>query len=277
MKIVVTGGSGKAGSYIIPELLSHGHEVISVDKMAGDGKTPFMVADLTDYGQTVSVMSEADGVIHMAAITNPDHDPPGVVFSTNVVSTWNVIQAAEVLCVKKLVLASSVNAMGLNYSRKPVPPKYFPVDEDHPTRAEDSYSLSKLVGEEIADGFCRKISMQIASFRLHGLSHDNQIQLFKDSPITDPLLYANSFWGYLRLKDTARACRMALEAEWEGHEVFFLNASDTNLAVPTDQAVETAYPGVPFKKPLSGFQAAIDCSKAKRIFGWESTRSWRDM
>ena len=97
MRVVVTGGSGKAGSAIIPELLEHGHEVLSVDSVAGDGGAPFMRAAVTDYGQTLSVLRDADWVIHMAAIPSPVSDPPEVVFSTNTVSTWNVLQAAEVL------------------------------------------------------------------------------------------------------------------------------------------------------------------------------------
>jgi nucleoside-diphosphate-sugar epimerase len=277
MRVVVTGGSGKAGSHIIPELLEHGHEILSVDTAAGDGSTPFMRADITDYGQTLSVLRGADWVIHMAAIPSPVSDPPEVVFSTNTISTWNVLQATEVLGINKLVLASSVNAMGLGFSRETVPPHYLPVNEEHPTRAEDSYSLSKLVGEEIADGFCRKSPMQIASFRFHGLRRDDELEEFKAGPEMDPLPGAKRLWGYLRLKDAARACRMALEADWEGHEVFFLNSSDTILGIPTEDAVAAAYPGVPLKKPLPGFQAAIDSSKAKRLFGWESTGSWRDI
>jgi len=276
MRVVVTGGSGKAGSAIIPELLEHGHEVLSVDTVAGDGGTPFMRADVTDYGQTLSVLRDADWVIHMAAIPSPVSDPPEVVFSTNTVSTWNVLQAAEVLGITKLVLASSVNAVGLVFSRETVPPLYLPIDEEHPTRAEDSYSLSKLVGEEIADGFCRKNPMQIASFRFHGLRRDDDLSEYSASPEMDPLPGAKSLWGYLRLADAVRACRMALEADWEGHEAFFLNASDTTLGLPTEQAVAAAYPGVPLSKPLPGFQAVIDCSKAQRFFGWESTGSWRD-
>jgi nucleoside-diphosphate-sugar epimerase len=236
MKVVVTGGSGKAGSAIIPEFLEHGHQVLSVDTVGGDGSTPFMRADVTDYGQTLSVLG-----------------------------------------ITKLVLASSINAMGLVFSRETVPPLYLPVDEEHPTRAEDSYSLSKLVGEEIADGFCRKNAMQIASFRFHGLRRNDELEEFRAKHEMDPLPGAKAFWGYLRLGDAARACRMALEADWEGHEAFLLSAADTILGLSTQEAAAVAYPGVPLNKPLSGFQAAIDCSKAKRFFGWESIGSWRDM
>src|SRR5436309_2733878 len=79
------------------------------------------------------------------------------------------LAAGGLLKVPKLVLASSINAIGMAYSNENVPPLYFPVDEEHPTRAEDSYSLSKWVGEQVADGFARRRPVQIASFRFHGL------------------------------------------------------------------------------------------------------------
>ena len=277
MKVVVTGGSGKAGTATITEFLEHGYEVLNVDTVEGDEGTPFMKADVTDYEQTVSALSGADWVVHMAAIPNPLSDPPEVVFPTNTFSTWNVLQAAEFLEIKKLVLASSVNAIGCGFSSKVVPPEYLPVDEDHPIRAEDSYSLSKRVGEEIADGFCRKRPMQVASLRFHALRQDDEIQKIKGSFGSDPFSGIKIFWGYLRLKDAAMACRMALEADWNGHEIFFLNAADTTLRIPTEAAASIAYPGVPIRKPLPEFRAAIDCSKAKQFFGWEPSESWRDV
>ena len=277
MRIIVTGGSGRAGVYVIPELLEHGYEVVNVDRLLGEVKVPIMRADLTDYGQTVSALRGAEGVIHLAAIPNPNRDTPEVVFSTNVVTTWNILQAADVLGIKKLVLASSINAIGADFSQDVVPPLYFPVDEEHPTRAEDSYSLSKWVGEQIADGFARTRKAQIASLRFHGIRRDEDIQTFKTNPVTDPFDGDRMLWGYLTFKEAARACRMALEAEWQGHEVFFINSKDTRLSIPTEQAIATCFPGVPLRQPLPGHQSAIDCSKAKRMFGWETINSWREL
>jgi UDP-glucose 4-epimerase len=193
-------------------------------------------------------------------------------------STWNVLQAAEVLGINKLVLASSVNAVGATWTGRIVAPQYFPIDEEHPTRAEDCYSLSKWVGEQIADGFARKRpdrSGQIASFRFHGLLDDERLKVLKASPITDPYKGAEGFWGYVHIKDAARACRLALEADWTGHHAFFINAEDTMLNIPTEEALSTCYPGVRLKKPLEGFASPLDCSKAKRLFGWEPLYSWK--
>ena len=229
------GGSGRAGSYVIPELVEHGHEAVSVDLVRGRGDAPYTKADLTDYGQTVSALRGAEAVVHLGAISNPDHDTPEVVFSTNVVSTWNVLQAAELLGIGKLVLASSIAAVDSHLSRRIVPPPHFPVDEEVPTAAEEAYQLSKWVGEQVADGFARRRSVQISSLRFHGLRSDDDLMAeFKANRRTDPNQEARVFWGYVHLKDAARACRMSVEADWEGHEVFFITAGDTVLSIPTE-------------------------------------------
>ena len=276
MRIVVTGGSGRAGRYIIPELLQHGHQVVNADILRiDDPGVEFFFTDLTNYGQTVSVLHGADAVIHMAAIPNNRLFTPQVVFSTNVTSTFNVLHAAEVLGIPKLVLASSVNAMGNSLNRYIVPPLYFPVDEEHPTRAEDPYSLTKWLGEQTADAFARRRKVQIASFRFHGLREDDYLRHLRQNPVTDPVHEVKSFWGYLHLKDCARACRMALESTWEGHHGFFLNAADTILSIPTVEALDKCYPGVPLKEDLHDFTSPIDISQAKRVFIWEPEVSWR--
>lgn len=275
--IVVTGGSGRAGTYIIPELTEHGHRVRNVDRRGPEGESHARLfrADVTDLGQTLAALDGAEAVIHMAAIAHPQSDPPQVVFHTNVTSIWNVLQGAELLKIPRVVLASSINAVGMAYSRENVPPQYLPMDEEHPTRAEDSYSLSKWVGEQIADSFARRRPVQIASLRFHGL-WDTQSSQRRRPGQTDPSPGAKQLWGYTDLIDAARACRLALEADWQGHEVFFITAADTSLALPTREAIAATLPNVPLRAELPGFSSAFDCSKAERLFGWRPERSWRD-
>ena len=164
MRIVVTGGSGRAGQFIIPELVRHGHQVVNTDlNCIAQSEVEFLQADLAHYEQTLSVLHGADAVIHMARIRKP---APEVEFSSHVIFTWNVLQAADALGIPKLIVASSIHAIGI---RTLVPPLYLPIDEEHPTRAEHAYSIGKWVGEQIADGFARRRQVQIASFRLHVL------------------------------------------------------------------------------------------------------------
>ncbi len=159
MKIVVTGGSGKAGRCVIRDLLEHGHEVLNVDRVPSaqssspDSPAPFMAVDLMDYGQAVEALSGGDrlpgieAVVHLAAIPSPVHATPDIAFRTNAVTTHTVFAAAVRLGLKRVVWASSETTLGLPFDQ---PPDYAPVDEEHELRPESSYALSKVLGEEMA-------------------------------------------------------------------------------------------------------------------------------
>ena len=149
-KIAVTGGSGKAGRAVVRDLLEHGHDVLNIDRVPSpesyspDTPAPFLLADLTDYGQALEALSGAErmpgieAVVHLAAIPSPVHATPDQVFRTNVTSTHAVFSAAARLGLKRVVWASSETTLGLPFER---PPDYAPVDEAH-VYPETSYALS---------------------------------------------------------------------------------------------------------------------------------------
>ncbi len=286
MKVLVTGGSGRAGSYIVPELLEHGYEVVVTDiatpvgrvpGATGPGQAAFIRTDSTDLGKVLAAMKNVDAVIHMAAIPNPLSVPEHEVFRVNMLSDWNVLEAAEVHGIRKVVKASSINAVGAVFSQQRVAPLYFPLDEKHPTRAEDSYSQSKWLGEEMASAFCRRREMQIASMRFHALLDDSRQAELRERGDTTIVVgrTAKEFWGWTDIAEAATACRLALEVDWTGHEVFFINSTDTVLTVPTEDAISTAYPGVEIRSPLPGFASAISVEKAKDVLEWKPCKTWR--
>ena len=278
MRVAVTGGSGRVGRYIVRDLLEHGWDVTNVDAVpARELRVRFQRIDVTDYGAVVEALATADAVVHMAAIPDPTQDPEHVVFRVNILANWNVLAAAELHGIPQVVMASSVNAIGATFSKAPVPPLYFPVDEEHPTRAEDGYAQSKWLGEEMAEAFCRRREMQIASLRFHALldsDEQRQAQRLAIADPTDDRVRPKSFWGWTDRGDAARACRLALEAEWTGHEACFINSDETVLAMETREAIERVYPGVPLRAPLDGFASAIDNAKAQRLFGWRHETQW---
>lgn len=278
MRVAVTGGSGRAGAYVIPELLAHGHTVVNADRVPGESSgARFMRADITDFNDTLSTLSGADAVVHLAAIPSPVQDPERRVFEVNMISNWNLLEAAAVLGIGKIVMASSINALGAGFSHGIVPPEYFPIDEEHPTRVEDAYSQSKWLGEQMADAFCRRRPLQIASMRFHGLWDEERARRYRADPRESADdRSAMGFWGWVDRRDAARACRLAIEIGWQGHEVFFINGAETTLAIPTEEALAYAYPGVPLRRPLPGFTSPLDISKAERILGWVPEHSWRD-
>ena len=277
MIVAVTGASGRVGKPTVKELLAQGYEVRCLDRVPPvDRGCPFFHVDLTDYGHVVGALQGCDAVIHLGAVPSPWGWPAHVVYANNIVSNYNVLEAAVVLGIKKVCLASSVNAIGLAYSRDPTY-DYFPIDEKHATRAEDCYSLSKWCGEQTADGIARRqADMTLVSVRYSGVISAKAYETWRapgfDQRANDP----NGLWGYCDNRDIARANRLAIEAEWMGHEVFFLTAADTRCDVPSRELAERHYPDVPIRGDLSGCKSFFDCAKAAKLLGWEHEHSWRE-
>lgn len=283
-KVLVTGGSGKMGRVIVKDLLENGYEVVSTDRKkptSVDGFT-FIEADVTQPDDAMRVMEGCDKVIHMAAIPNPLIASEYEVLQINTMSNWAILEAAEKHNIRNIVMASSINAIGAAFSRNRVPRPYFPLDEEQGTLCQDSYALSKWYGEIMADTFIRRNpgKMQIASMRFHWLASRKEQRERKNakSPSkTNPLRRnAMDFWGWSDIEESAAACRLALEKEWDGHEAFFINGADTFLEIPTEEAIAQAYPEAEIRTPLPGYMSAISTAKAERILGWKPQRTWRD-
>src|SRR5215216_5987461 len=165
MRVVVTGGSGLAGRAVVADLMEHGFDVMDVDLVPSEGPAPFLRADLGDLGQVYGCLRDAEAVVHFAAIPRPTFDVPEVVFRTNVMSTFNVLEAASTLGINRVVYASSVSVLGFPFFVRPFAPDYVPVDEAHPLLPQDPYALSKQIGEELADGFARCGRLTVVSLR----------------------------------------------------------------------------------------------------------------
>ena len=124
MKVVVTGSSGKAGRAVVAELLEHGQDVLGVDVAAPPERLDtFVTADVTDFGRTVECLAGADAVVHVAAIPAPGLRSAQTTFRTNIVSTFNVFEAARVLGLERVVRASSETILDEERAELPARPR----------------------------------------------------------------------------------------------------------------------------------------------------------
>lgn len=285
MQVTVFGGSGRIGRHVVAELIAHGHSVLNADRKPPphvtwlydqSGAEEYVDTDLLRLGDVLSVLRGADGLIQLAAIPNPTGHVPSRLFRTNVVADHNVLEAAELLGIPKLVMASSINALGASFNREVVAPHYFPLDEEHETRCEEVYSITKWLGEELAAASARRRAVQIASLRFTWVMDEAlRAQARKSADTTaQQERSAKGFWSWVDVRDVAGACRRALEADWNGHERFWINAADTFLEIPTAQALEKWYPGVPLRAPLEGHAAVFSIAKAARLLNWQPAHSW---
>ena len=187
-------------------------------------------------------------------------------YTENTAGSYNALSAATTLGISRVCLASSINAIGGAFSRTPRY-DYFPLDEQHPTYAEDPYSLSKWVMEQQGDAFARRYEgMRIASLRFHMLvdSYERAAQIssfFGEGTI-------RHLWAYTSLAAASRACLLAVTADFRGHEAFYIVAPRT---VVPEQSLELArqyYPNTPIRGDLADHTSFFDCAKAERLLGW---------
>jgi nucleoside-diphosphate-sugar epimerase len=281
-KIIVTGGSGKAGRACVKDLLAHGYEVLNVDRAPPSEKLcDSIAADLTDFGQTIGAFSTMDfglgdikGVVHLAAIPAPMIYSDQVTFTNNTVSTYNVFEAARLLGIKDVVWASSESIFGLPFD---VPPAYLPLDEEAPALPNSSYSMSKLLGEEMAKQFCRwDPSMKIVGLRFSNIMEPKDYEKFPGFD-EDPRSRMWNIWGYIDARDAAQAIRKAIEAPFKGAEVFIIANAETVMSRGDQELISGVFPNVPLrKKDIGRNETLLSIDKAKRMLGYQPEHSWRN-
>jgi UDP-glucose 4-epimerase len=271
MRIAVTGGSGELGRSLVPYLLAQGHRVVSIDRLlpAGSQTRPaaeYVVADVRNFGELVASIHGCDALIHLAAHRSPLDYPDPVVYVENTAGSYHALSAAATLGIKRVCLASSVNAIGGAFSRAPRY-DYFPLDERHPTYAEDPYSLSKWVLEQQADAFARRYEwMSIASLRFHLLVDDLE-RARQWTSQNGPVAFRH-LWAYTSLGEASRACLLSLSAVFSGHDAFYIVAPRTAVSEPSLTLARQYYPQTEIRGDLSDHHSFFDCAKAERLLGW---------
>lgn len=273
MRIAITGGGGELGRTLVPYLIEQGHSAVIIDRAAPPPSPPspnrpeFIVADTRDFGQFVASIRGCDGLIHLAAHRSPMNMLDHVVYADNTVSSYNALSAAATLGIQRVCMASSINAIGGVFSRAPRY-NYFPVDEKHPSYAEDPYSLSKWVLEQQADAFARRFeSMSIASLRFHGLVAQRQISV--DMSQRFGSIAARHLWAYTALKSASVACLLSLTADFKGHEVFYIVGGQTVVEEPSLDLARQYYPDTEIRGDLPDHTSFFDTRKAARMLGWQ--------
>ena len=273
MRVVVTGGTGKAGRWVVRDLRERGHDVLNVDvNHDGSAHGLCVLADLTDLGQCQEVVAGADTVVHLAAIPAPEIRPAGETFRNNAMSTYNIFAAAVDRGVGRVVWASSETVLGLPFDD---PPAYAPIDERHPTRPETSYALSKLVGEAMAEQFTRRSGIPFVGLRISNIMEPPDYARFP-SWQDDAQARKWNLWGYVDVRDVAQAVRRSLEAEVTGAEVAIVAAADTCMRRDSADLMAEVYPGVALTRSVEGRETLLAIGHAREVLGYAPEHSWLD-
>ena len=273
MRIVVTGGSGKAGRWAVEDLRDRGHDVLNIDvRHDGSDFGLCVLADLTDPGQAIELTTGADAIVHLAAIPAPELRSPAETFRINALSTYNVFAAAEMNHVRRVVWASSETVLGLPFDK---PPLFAPIDETIEPRPETSYSLSKVVGESMAVQFSRRTGIPFVGLRISNIMEPDDYARFP-SWQDDPALRRWNLWGYVDVRDVAQAIRRALEADLTGAQVCIVAAADTVMVRPSAELMSKVYPSVPLRRRLAGRETLLSIDHARQLLAYEPEHRWQD-
>jgi nucleoside-diphosphate-sugar epimerase len=279
MKVAVTGGSGKLGKSVVQRLNAEGHQVLNLDR-AGERGPGLVLVDLTDYGQVVDALLGIDGrqanldaVVHLGAIPAPGIVPDVATFRNNMLSTYNVFQAARRAGIKKLVYASSETVLGLPFD---IDPPYVPVDEEYPARPESTYSLVKHLEEQMAIEFARwDPQLSITALRFSNVMDPEDYAAFTAFDL-DPRLRKWNLWGYIDGRDGAQAVLRALESAKPGFETFIIAAADTVMSRSSAELVAEVFPDVKVVNEIGERETLLSIDKARRLLGYAPEHSWRD-
>jgi nucleoside-diphosphate-sugar epimerase len=290
-KIIFTGGTGKAGKHAVAHLVEHGYRVLNLDtKPLDNPKVRTLITDITDSGQVFNALSSytglhefdpslrpepIDAVVHFAAIPRIMITPDNEVFRINTMGTYNVIEAAVKLGIKKVIIASSETTYGLVFANEPRNPDYFPLDEEYPVDPMDSYALSKICNERTARAFALRSGIDIYAIRIGNVIEPHEYAQFPQF-FADPGFRKRIAWSYIDARDLGEICRLAIEKDGLGYQVFNAASGDTSSDLPTAELLSRFYPGVPVHGELAEYETLLSNKKTREILGFKQAHHWRD-
>lgn len=291
MRILFTGGSGKAGRHAIPYLLDQGHRVLNLDLVPLDHPgVDNRIADITNAGEVFDVMASYagfdelepgtgvpgfDAVVHFAAIPRLLLTADNECYRVNTLGTYNIIDAAVKYGIRKIIFASSETTYGVCFANGERKPDYLPVDEDHPVVPEDSYAMSKVVNEVTARSFQRRSGFDIYGLRINNVIEPHEYEQNFPAYLVDPSLRRRNIFAYIDARDLGHMVDRCLATDGLGFEIFNVSNDDHSVAATSAELIDTHYRDVPAKEigPHETFYAN---TKAKRLVGYAPKHSWRD-
>lgn len=284
MRILFTGGSGKAGKHSVAYLLEQGHSVLNLDQVNFDHpKVLTRLADITDAGQVFDVMGsyanydelaqgagvpKFDAVVHFAAVPRLLMTSDNECYRVNTLGTYNVIDAAIKMGVRKVIFASSETTYGICFADGEVKPDYLPIDEEHPTIPEDSYAMSKVVNEATAQSFQRRTGIDIYGLRINNVIEPHEYVEIFPAFMKDPDLRRRNIFSYIDARDLGQMVQKCLQTDGLGYQVFNVSNDDHSVGLTSEELIKTYYQHVPLKTkdiPKSFYSN----EKAKRLLGFK--------
>lgn len=292
MRILFTGGAGKAGRHAVRHLIEQGHRVLNVDlvplEVAG---VQNRLADVTDAGQMFDVMMgyagfdelepgtgvpRFDAVVHFAAVPRILLRSDNECYRVNTLGTYNVIDAAVKAGVRKIVFASSETTYGVCFADGERKPEYLPIDEQHPTVPEDSYAMSKVVNEVTARSFQRRSGADVYGLRINNVVGPHEYRRDFPAYLKDPSLRRRNIFAYVDARDLGHMVDRCLQVDGLGYQVFNVSNDTHSVGEPTQDLIADFYDGVPVTRAIGEHETFYSNAKARDLLGFRPRHDWRD-
>ena len=290
-RIVFTGGTGKAGRHAVPHLLAKGYDILNVDlKPLNLPGVNTLIADLTDAGQTFNALTShftldryADGapprapdaVVHFAAIPRIGLEPDNKTFAANVISTYNVLEAAMKLGVRKVIVASSETTYGVCFAEGDKDYHSFPLTEDYDSDPMDSYGLSKVVNEKTARAFALRYKADIYALRIGNVIEPHEYARDFPAYIANPPIRKRNAWSYIDARDLGEIVHLCIEKDGLGYQVFNAVNDTITADLPTTQFLAKYAPNSPVTRTMGDREAPLSNAKAREVLGFREAHDWR--
>ncbi|QPH54050.1 NAD-dependent epimerase/dehydratase family protein [Pontivivens ytuae] len=287
-RVLFTGGSGKAGRHVVPWLRDAGHHVVNADLVPlGAEGVDDLHADITDSGQVFAALTQHanlgeleagapqpfDAVVHFAAVPRILLRSDAETYRINTIGTYNVIEAATKLGIRKVVIASSETVYGTCFAMGDKPPARLPVTEEMEVVPEDSYAMSKVVNEVTARSFQARTGADIYALRIGNVIEPHEYDLFPGF-FADPQVRKRNIFNYVDARDLGQIVHRCIETDGLGFQIFNA-ANDTNsVDRPARELAETYFPGVPLD-PVDEHEALYSNRKVREMLGFVEEHDWR--
>jgi nucleoside-diphosphate-sugar epimerase len=270
MRIAVTGGSGRIGTFVVRELLERGHEVINIDRrQAAEPRARFAYAELGRREQVQPLLETVDAVCHLGEIPSMNAGlSPEEIYFRNTRAGSVILQTAAELKLRRVIYTSSCQVYGMWAGGRAMPLR-IPFDETQPLAPPNPYALGKVANEGVARIVAEQYGLSVAVFLFPWVTGDAFNEEWAER-IKRRTGRADGFGTYLHATDAALAYALAIESPRGGFEAYHFSAAEVMSFEPLATQLATHWPDAP---PLPvewpRFKSPMLTAKAREHFGWE--------
>ena len=289
-KIFVTGGSGKAGKHLIQYLLEKGYSVVNADlvPLVMNGVDNINL-DITDSGQVFNALSgyaniqelklgegikNFKAVVHLAAIPRILVKPDNETFRINTLGTYNVMEAATKLGIKKIIFASSETTYGFCFAQGNPIPKWIPIEEDYETSPTDSYGLSKVLNEKTGKSFQKRTGIDIYALRIGNIIEPDEYHRFEEF-CENPSIRLRNLFNYIDARDLAQAIELCIKKDGLGYEVFNVTHNINSVSLTTEEIIKQFFPNVKMRRDMEKYESILSSKKIRDVLGFNPAHDWK--